>query len=743
MQDEVTAADLPPAKQGDLLREIGSGGPSILSGLITDDEEHNSKLRGIEGVLLFDRMRRSDAQAAALLAALAQPLLSAERVIDRPEDDEKAAEQVTDEHLDFARHNLFARIDFDEVLLHVLSAFWAGYSWFEKVYVVEAGKLMLDRLAPRLASTLWRWEADDKGQITGVTQRARIGGQLREIKLPRNKLAIFTVGKEAGDPGGRSILRAAYKSYKIKDTLYKLEAIRFERYAVGVPVIKLPDPYTDDQLTMAKEITKNWRGAEQSHVVLVGDMTVELMQAKGSDALDIQPAIRHHNEEMAKSVLAQFINLGTTDTGSRALGESMIGFFYDAVGGHAKAFAAQLNREVLWPTMDLNFPGKPRPMLRFEDLGSVSLGQLADGLQKLQAFIQPDMDAENYVRRRYGLPVRMGEQALKPPAKDGKPEGETLRPMGRKVVLVEPAKEAFWRPLRPEEGFVRLRLIDARLQEGKDTIVAELLGLREEIADSLVVQIRKRWREGPKGLAFVEIGVPLLAKTAGKVLPELAAIYQFGREEVGREIERQANARGKELKRKRGNIRTATILADQAGRMLGRLAPGLADALEMRDEGLTPEEVKELARFRSGELATRLSRKVQDAALAIAAGRWRTEGGEEPSEEAIVEILRAVFDSVEREAQLVANVTASEMLNLGRDFEAQRLKEQIEVAIYSAVLDTNSCENCRAADGEEAQVGTPEYYDLMPPLNSREHGPCQGGGQCRCIWVYIFSAQGP
>ena len=91
---QVQAATIPPAKRGDLLREIGSGGPAILAGLIVDDEEHNQKLRGVDGVRIFDRMRRTDAQVAGVLAGLQLPILSAEPVIDRPEGQE--AERITD-----------------------------------------------------------------------------------------------------------------------------------------------------------------------------------------------------------------------------------------------------------------------------------------------------------------------------------------------------------------------------------------------------------------------------------------------------------------------------------------------------------------------------------------------------------------------------------------------------------------------------------------------------------------------
>ena len=742
----VNLAVTPATRQG-LTKELGAGGPSMLAGTIVDDEEHNKKLRGLDGVKIFDKMRRSDAQVAAVMGALTLPILSAERVIDRPEDDEAAAEQITDEHLDFARDNLFRRIDFSEVLRHALSAFWAGYSWFEKVYAAQDGRLVLDRLASRLAMTLWKWETDERGDLTGITQRVRRAGKQLEVTIPRNKVALFAVGKESGDFGGISILRPAYKSYAIKDALYKLEAIRFERYAVGVPVITLPDEYTDDMLTMAKDIAKNWRGAEQSFAILVGSMKLELAQLSGSQSLDIQPAIRHHNEEIAKSVLAQFINLGTSETGSRALGESMMEFFYDAIEGHAKSFAAQFNREVLWPTMDLNFPGEIRPELRFEDLGSASLGQLATGLASLRDFVNWDGDTENYIRRRFGLPQLLltGEEVA-PPRREPPPK-EPVAPLA--APLASPLavqrsersgqlaahdvshdhvrlseEDGFWRELREPETFVKLRSIDARLEDGKDAIVSALMEFRDEIGEDLSTQIKRQWAAGPKGFAQINVTTKVIAEAATALEPELTALFEFGRDQVEGELKRQAKKRGIELKRKRGGVRTTTILRDQALRCCNA-DRSLAEALQLRDEGLTPDEIRELTKFRAGEMVTRLSRKTMEAAVAMAGDRWRTQGGREPTGSVLDDIMEEVFSSVEREAKLTASLTASESLNLGRDFEFRRFEEQIETIQYSAILDEFGCPNCSAADGEEMDYGSEEYYDLNPPLNSSRFGPCE------------------
>ena len=724
----ITAAA--PPTRAMMTKELGAGGVSVIAGVLNDDE-HVRALQGLDGVRVFDKMRRIDGEVAAVLASLQLPILAADMVVDRPEDEEIAS-KVTDEHIDFVRRNLTQRTDFQTTMRHVLSSMWAGYAWFEKTYVVDEGKLWLSKLAPRMATTLWRWQVDETGDLVGIVQRVHKGAALVDIEIPRAKLALFSFGREANDWGGISALRSCYRNFLINDAVYKLDAIRIERFAVGVPVFSVPAEHTDDQIDLAKEMGKHWRGAEQSYVVLVGDMGFEIASMSGSEAIDVLSTIKHHNEQIAKSVLAQFINLGTTDSGSRSLGESMMEFFYDAVEGHAKSFAGQINTEVVWPLLDLNFAGQPRPEVRFENIGSVALPALADGLAKLQGFITKDEDTESFLRRRYGLPPKSttppevveteeepDPENQIPPVVPG-PEEPVMSSHGH----VRLKATGFWRELTTAEGFVSLRQIDARLDDGRDAIVSALIDLREEIAEDLVGEIRRAWKDGPAG--FTEVSVPerTVQRAASAVLPELEELYDFGRQEVRRELGRQAKAKGRELTSKRGNVRTSTILRRQA--------------VTLRDEGLTADEISELMAYRAGKLATRLSAKTMEAALAIAAGRWRTQGGNEPTGEDLNDIMEAVFSSVEREAQLVANMSASEALNLGRDFEAQRLKEQIDVAIYSSVLDDNSCNACRAADGEEAQVGSEDYYDLTPPLNSSRLGPCEGGNACRCIWVYVL-----
>ena len=71
-----------------------------------------------------------------------------------------------------------------------------------------------------------------------------------------------------------------------------------------------------------------------------------------------------------------------------------------------------------------------------------------------------------------------------------------------------------------------------------------------------------------------------------------------------------------------------------------------------------------------------------------------------------------------------------ETLNLGRTAGVATMNDPPEFALRSEQLDANTCDPCEQLHGEIVEIGSPEYYDLMPPAE------CDGGGRCRGIYVY-------
>jgi len=81
----------------------------------------------------------------------------------------------------------------------------------------------------------------------------------------------------------------------------------------------------------------------------------------------------------------------------------------------------------------------------------------------------------------------------------------------------------------------------------------------------------------------------------------------------------------------------------------------------------------------------------------------------------------------------VARQSAGVAYNQGRSAEILSAAEDrgVEWVVRSEILDENTCEMCALLDGKDAQVGSADYKDLMPPRY------CEGGRRCRGFYVAI------
>lgn len=750
---------LDPAAHEDLRGEMGAGGVRYFSGYLHNEDEANQKLTGRDGIEVWNKMRRTDAKVDGVLQTINLPIESATWDIVMPPEDDPAYEYTTEEHVEFAKDQLFRRIDWAAYLKHALSCVWAGFSFFEKIYDLEDGKYVLKKVAPRLASSLWRWMVANN-ELVGIEQRVWKDQAVEFINIPREKIVLITFRQEANSYEGLSILRAVWKHFVIKDTLYKIDAIRLERFAIGTPVITLPEQYNETLYQLAKNIGKNWKGAEQSYVVKVQGMGIELLQMNGTNSLDLIPTIQHHDEQIPMVALAQFMSFGTTQTGSRALGETSTEFFYDSEIALARLICETTQRDLLWPTMDLNFPEKPRPRLVFRDLGAASLGAIIEGLSRIGGFITPTRDTENSLRERLDMPA-LGEdeefapvrqQQVQPQAPQqmlaaiptravaaahqqesecpscgghhGPEQAVELQARPSQQVVGE---EEFWRPLRPPERFVALRQISGRMLDARDQMLRVLLAYREEWAADLINQLVQHIPDGPKAITKAKLTPKQVAECVAHLRPIAMETFDFGAQQVNSELQKQAREAGITTKLTRNKVREKTICK-----------PWL-DVLELRNEPLSEIDVNNLLTARLKILVNKMAQKTQDAAQQMAATTWRTLGADGLTPAEMGSIEEGLLASAEKEAKYISAVSTNEALNLGRDAEAQRLVEEIDYADYSAILDSpNLCQNCEAADGTEVQVGSAEYYEMTPPLSGGPYGPCLGNGQCRCIWSYVM-----
>jgi len=98
---------------------------------------------------------------------------------------------------------------------------------------------------------------------------------------------------------------------------------------------------------------------------------------------------------------------------------------------------------------------------------------------------------------------------------------------------------------------------------------------------------------------------------------------------------------------------------------------------------------------------------------------------------AVTSDLEAMFGtSLERTGREATH----EAFALGRNLEAQSQADSIGGVVRSAILDENSCPPCVGLDGQTYTFNSADYFNDMPPNH------CDGGEQCRCLYIYRSAA---
>ena len=687
--DTLDLADSPRLKRSSLATEIGATGTAFYGGQITTDE-FNVALKGTNGAKTYDKMRRTDAQVNATLKVIELPIRAATWTIEA--EDDKVRE--------FLEEQFFKRLSFDRILEHILLMLPFGFEVMEKVYELDGGKMWLRKLAHRAQTTIWRWDVDENDELAGVVQQARKGGSLETLKIPVEKLVVFSHAQEGNNFEGISILRSAYKHWFIKDNLYRIDAIAHERFGIGIPKATAPESYTPDDKTAMENALKNYKAGEKAYFFIPPGWEVDIMGANSNARYDPLPTIGHHDEMISRNVLAQFLNLGTTQTGSRSLGESMQDLFMFSIKAIGDQIQEGLNLQVVAPLLELNFPNA-EGRIRYADLDTRPMKEVAETLKALvdSGIVKPDADLEDWARDVTDLPPRVEGETEEPEAA---PEIQASEPFISGTMRAFSDGENRWRELREEERVCALNEVEQRQDAGTDQIVGVFASVKARWNKSLIEQVTHALSDGdPSDVGEVKIPAALKAEIRLGLVDEYEHLYRFGRQAVNNEANRAAKAQGSEF----------------------------------RDDILDDAEVSGLFIARADRFIDHISSRSESVAADRALSVFRTEGANisQASMGALEAELSELADStVKRQARK----TVSEAFSLGRQDQAKSMSESIEHAIYSAILDDNLCDECRPFDGEEFQLGSAEYMAAAPPNKD-----CEGGGNCRCMYVYVFKSE--
>lgn len=397
-----TPTNLPPQAG----QEIGASGTYFFKGYVTA-EEYSIDLQGKYGLQAFDVMRKSDPTVHAALSVCKDPILGAVWGIEAASDDALDVEIA-----DRAKRELFDRnIQFFDLLKEVVTCFDFGFFIAELVFEVTEyeGRVYIGikKIGSRKQRSILKFEMDDGKP--GVTQILPAGGYK---EIPRNKLLYVINDREGENYFGVSMLRYAYKPWKIKDGLDILNAVALEKMALGIPYIKkdMNNKTTGEtELKNARDMLRKQRANEEAYFEYPDSIEVGFTDMQAHTTKDILPTMEYLDRQITLSVLAQFLQLGAGGgSGSRAVSQDHSRLFSKALVAMARTIQGAIQRDVIQRWVDLNYSNLPNgyPKLTFSSLSDDDAIETSEAINKLMQYgaIKPDRDLENQLRKRLNLP---------------------------------------------------------------------------------------------------------------------------------------------------------------------------------------------------------------------------------------------------------------------------------------------------------------------------------------------------
>lgn len=340
------------------------------------------------------KMIKSDGQARQLASALKLPVKGANYDIVPHEDDSGEA--------DFIRFALEApsfmggmTTPFKLILGQIANGIIERRAHFEKVwkripYGQYKNKVAFHKLAFRPASSCTML-TDKNGSFAGFKQRVPRERDIQEVKYRPNKAYVYIHGADEDPILGTTAFETAYRDYenkkKIKFFFFAfLENVAFPRTKVIYKEDDETGTALDDLLAKAKKFGR---------MGIIGLGPQEEIEPYESvrTTRDYQLALEYLDNQMAKSCMAQFLDLGTQgERGSYALSKDKSTFFYNSLESTLDEIAESINQYIIADLIYFNFgPEAAYPKLVFKPIEDETLQDSLDIFKAVIAANQPNI----------------------------------------------------------------------------------------------------------------------------------------------------------------------------------------------------------------------------------------------------------------------------------------------------------------------------------------------------------------
>lgn len=264
-----------------------------------------------------------------------------------------------------------------------------------------------------------------------------------------------------------------------------------------------------------------------------------------------------------------------------------------------------------------------------------------------------------------------------------------------------------WRELRPTEEYMNLREMVGRMDDAREEIVRATKEERSRMVDELIPQIAAAFEKGdPTKVSKIDISDRNMDVLVDKTVRVLLSIYDFGRDQVSKEIKKQK---------------------DQG-------PPATVKAYNKKKPPYVPENYPEWAKSSAEQMVESATDRIVDGARTTATDSIRS-----GTFDALVVREELESGSLNTVRKIVSPLV-NEGMAFGREAEGAENMDDVAAAEYTAIMDSGTCGPCSQYDGQQFEVGSPEYERISPPNVECESndGPVN---LCRCAWFYILKSE--
>lgn len=560
-----------------------------------------------------------------------------------------------------------------------------GFYPFERWFDYADGRYTIGGLEERHPASIAEIRVDKQGRLDRVWQTHMLAS---DRPITADRMVWYVHEKEGANWVGRSLLRAAYGAWLIKHETWRVHGISIRRFGMGVPSIEAPQGATQQQVLEAQRLASAMRVGDTAGMGLPHGFAAKLTGLTGTvpDALAF---IRYLDEQMATMALAGVLDLGHTETGSRALGMTFVDLLEEAVQSAGDGMAAESTRALSVPLVDFNWSeDEPAPRIV---MGSVaSTPELtADAIAQLvnAGALAYDPELEAFLRDRYQIPAR--DPDAPSPAPVSPPQ---LAAAGRRRRQIRAAADPGVLRRQPNKLEAAARTDFVAVQNQWQTELDKLVSDWDDVTEQQIAELVEQ----------IEAAVDAGDQVA---LSNLSVDTSDG----------------------------ASILTTA---MLGLAsAAALDQAREAKDQGVDadPGEPDEA---RLGATATATA-AIAGTSLATSAGRkalqvWTPAATAADVAEQVELHLTSLTGAALRDNLGGALSTAQ---NEGR-LATVKAAPAADRYAASEVLDKNTCEPCQGIDGAEFDT----FEEAEAAYANGGYSGCSGGLRCRGILVTLWDA---